>query len=163
MTVADITISILRARLVALRARVAFLAHTLGLLRLRVHEAGTLSSADTALLGDRANNTTVLPEETLLALALRGALAALFHANTPLDSTTDTTNSIPSAFHCTVTALEACPAQALATTGTSWHTSSLAGTDATLGVFRAGGLALSTKVPLLALAEGHLLHLVVEA
>lgn len=141
----------------------ALLADTLGLLRLRVHEAGTLSGTDTTRLGQRAYNTAVLPEETLLALAFRGTLAAMLHTNTTLDSTADTANCIPSALHCTVAALEACPAQTLATAGTSWYTPSLAGTDAVLGVFRAGGLALNTQVTLLALAEGNLLHLIVEA
>lgn len=90
VTIANISVRVGRTFNMAFVASVTFLAHTLGLFRLRVHETRTLPRTHIALTLSRAFHSAVLSQETFLTFAHCLALATLFHTCASFLTTTDT-------------------------------------------------------------------------
>jgi len=163
MAIANITIFVRRAWLMAFVAGVALFAHTLGFLRFGVHEACTFPRADIPLAEAWACDTAVFPEKAFFAFAHGLALAAVFDTLPTLLATTDPTEGIFPALHRTIATLEPCLTNAFPTARTTRHTLPLAKADAALAVFRACDLALVPQISFGTLAKCHLLHLVIQA
>lgn len=160
--IANIIICILWAGDMAFVTGVPISAHTPGLLRLGVHEAGPLARAHLTLPHPWARHATVLAKKTLLAFTHCLALTALLYAAAPFDTTTDPSQRIPGALHRTVATTVALATLTFATLGPRGNALSLTRADATFTILRTGHSTFTAEVAFRALAESHFLHLVVK-
>lgn len=162
MPIADITIRTGRTLNAAVVASEALLADTFGRFGLPIHETGTVAIADfVARLGALCG--ALLAHEALLAPTHSGAFAGVLLASTTAVATTDTAQSVLRTAKTTVAAHEAFLAKTLPAIGAARHTLTLSRANAALRILGAGSFALSAEETLFALAEGDLLHLIVQA